>query len=435
MARRKVKKKFLLFAFLCMLASCFCFAFFNYFRVFDINKIDVKSIKYKNKNFTIKVSDFYGPMECSVTDDVKKAKWVSVKGNVCKYEIKKFGDYDIYFKNNSGVKKINSVNKLFYVSVKKKKYYIATGNSVKFLYDYVSVGGKPKIKSNNSSIAYVKDDRIYTKASGKTDINIDSEKVNVVATNLIDKMPKNYNYDRSYLYCNAFSSSEAKLLDEVLFDRVKEAGEKTRAGVVAAARFLTLEFPYRISYFSENGRLIGGAALVDGEGRYYHKGLYLSEDKFDDIKYTYKGPAIWGCSIYSKPSKGDRRNGLDCSGFTTWVVLNGGFDIGDLGARGKHPGDDLNQFGKEVQLTREIAMSNKIKAGDLLGEVSKSDGHSAIVIGVDNNNYYVAESLWEYPLGVNVNTYKKSDFANHFETVNLMDSYYKKQGNYTAMWY
>lgn len=43
--------------------------------------------------------------------------------------------------------------------------------------------------------------------------------------------------------------------------------------------------------------------------------------------------------------------------------------------------------------------------------------------------------LWIHPLGVNVNTYKKREFAKSFETANLMDNYYKEEGNYTAMWY
>ena len=29
-------------------------------------------------------------MVCSVTDDVSKAKWVHVKGNICEYKIDKF---------------------------------------------------------------------------------------------------------------------------------------------------------------------------------------------------------------------------------------------------------------------------------------------------------------------------------------------------------
>ena len=131
-----------------------------------------------------------------------------------------------------------------------------------------------------------------------------------------------------------------------------------------------------------------------------------------------------------------RSNGLDCSGFTTWVVYNGGFDIEDLAA---HGGDDsiynLNDIGEERELTLELSLSGEIKAGDLLGEVTVSEGHSAIVIGVDKNNYYVAESLWESPLGVNINTYSKEEFPKKFETVNLMGSVYKEDGNYTAMWY
>lgn len=145
---------------------------------------------------------------------------------------------------------------------------------------------------------------------------------------------------------------------------------------------------------------------------------------------------MWGCSMYSKPSGKYRKNGLDCSGFTTWAILNGGFDIGDLPAHaGKNSAYNLNDIGKEVKLTRKVALSGKIKAGDLLGEVTVSEGHSALVVGIDDDYYYVAESLWISPLGVNINKYKKGDVHKYFETVNLMDSYYKKQGNYTAMWY
>lgn len=437
--KRRVKKRFkrffLLFVFVLLL-----FVAFNNFYVSDIDKIEIKKIDYDNKTLVIRGSSYFGNMECSVTDNVSKAKWKRVWGNVCRYKIESFGNYDIYFRNKNGVKKIDNVNKVFYSSLrnKKKDYYLAVGSSEKILYNYLIIGkSNPSFKSSDDSIVSVKNGKIYGKSIGTAKVSLGDEKINVVVTDLIDKIPKEYNYHRYFIPCNAFSKKEAALLDKILFDRVKTAGEKTRAGVVAAARFLTLEFPYRINYFSENGRLGPPYNIVvDGEGRYYHKGLYLSEDKYSDIDPAYKGPKMWGCSMYSKPSKADRQNGLDCSGFTTWAVLNGGFDIGDLAA---HGGDDsaynLNDIGKEVELTYDVAMSNKIKAGDLLGEVTVSEGHSAIVVGVDDDNYYVAESLWIYPYGVNINTYSKEDFTNHFETVNLMDSYYKKQGNYTAMWY
>ncbi len=436
--KRRIKRKvlMLLLAFILILGALACGVSFYKYRNFDINELSVKKINYEDKAFKIKVSDYYGDIKCGISRNNGKINWIYMNNSTCKYKITKYGNYNIYFKNKKGIKKIEDINELFYLSLKKKKYYIAVGDSKRISYKFVSVGNKPVFNSSDKSVAYVKDGILYAKKSGKAEITIQDKKISVVATDLIDKMPKQYNYNRPYLYCNAFTQNEAKLLDEILFARVKEAGEGTRGGVVAAARFLTLEFPYRISYFSENGRLGPPYYMVvDGEGRYYHKGLYLSADKFKDISPTYKGPATWGCSIYSKPSKGQRNNGLDCSGFTTWVVLNGGFDIGDLPAySGSSSADTLNAIGKEVKLTEEVALSNKIKPGDLLGEVSVSEGHSAIVIGMDKDNYYVAESLWISPLGVNVNTYKKSELDNNFETVNLMDSYYKKEGHYTNMW-
>ncbi len=441
--KRRVKKKvkviFLVFSIICLIIALLCFGSFLYFKNYDINKLEFSVDSYKDKTFKIKVSDYFGNLYCSVSKSRNNIKWKRFSGHTCKYTIGDFGKYDIYIKKGSDVRKLDNINKVFYssLSTKKDKYYIAVGAKEKLKIKYVSIGTDVPLVSSDDNVVYIKDSTMVAKGKGKATVSLRKEKVSVVVTNLIDKMPKNYNYNRSYIPCKAFTEKEAHLLDEILESRVKDAGYKTRAGVVAAARFLTLEFPYRIPYFSENGRLGPPYSLVvDGEGRYYHKGLYLSEDKYSDINPSYKGPAMWGCSIYSKPSKGNRSNGLDCSGFTTWAVLNGGFDIGDLAAHaGNDAAENLNDHGKEVQLTQEVAMSDKIKAGDLLGEVTVSEGHSALVVGVDDDYYYVAEALWHSPLGVNINKYKKSEFHKYFETVNLMDKYYKKQGNYTAMWY
>lgn len=106
-------------------------------------------------------------------------------------------------------------------------------------------------------------------------------------------MPKNFNEDKGYLPCEEYTLEESKLLDEILAYRINEAGYGTRAGAVAAARFLTLEFPYRIAYYWETGRLNNtGKDYVDGEGRYYHKGLYLHESKYADLEASALGPKI-----------------------------------------------------------------------------------------------------------------------------------------------
>lgn len=442
-----VKKKILLFV--AVVFWILGFGFFCAFCYFDVNpiEIEVNNFFYDNDFVSFDVSNSGEQTYCMISSlddvsDLDDSYWYRVVDNKCKYKLDKFGDYNVYIKNNNKITKLD-VSKTFDISVDKKKYYLALGDSKNLIFKTLSVGNASvSVYSKNDKIVSTKGNKIIATGVGSTKVIVSIDgvlrEVTVVVTDLIDKIPKQYNYDREYLSCNTFSSKEARLLDNILFDRVKDAGEGTRAGVVAAARFLTLEFPYRISYFSENGRLANysGGRKVDGEGRFYHKGLYLDDSKFEQLEYIDKGPNPWGCMIYSRPSKGMRTNGLDCSGFTTWAIYNGGFDIEDLGAFG---GDssiyNLNEVGEEVALTREVALSGKIKAGDLLGEVSVSEGHSALVIGVDSNNYYVAESLWISPLGLNVNTYKKSELSNYFETVNLMDGYYEKNGNYTAMWY
>lgn len=430
-----------------ILSGC-CFYLYYYFNNVPVEMV-FSDVSYDKGVFSVEVKESDSNSYCVVVpssfkeSEISDADWSLFVDNVCKYKVDKSGNYSVFVKNSLGIKKFD-IDKNLYFSTSKSELYLALGDKEKLKIDSVNVGkGSYKIESLDEDVVEIKNNVITGVSEGTAKVVVsndnDRKEISVVVTDLIDPMPKEYNYNRSYLSCNVFSEKEAELLDKILFSRVKEAGEGTRAGVVAAARFLTLEFPYRISYFSENGRIgnYGGGNKVDGEGRFYHKGLYLTESKFDELNPDYidKGPNPWGCSIYSSPSKGMRSNGLDCSGFTTWVVRNGGFDPEDLAA---HGGDDsiynLNDIGEEVWLTDEVAMSDKIKAGDLLGEVTVSEGHSAIVVGVDKNNYYVAESLWIQPLGVNINTYSKSELADNFETVNLMDDYYEKQGNYTSMW-
>ena len=253
---------------------------------------------------------------------------------------------------------------------------------------------------------------------------------------MIELMPDEYNYDRKFLSCNQYTKEDNDFLDEILKDRINDAGYKTRAGVVAAARFLALEFPYRIGYFSENGRLNGyGAHLyADGEGRYYHQGLYLDESRYDNITTSVRGPGTWGCNIYSIPSNTYVSNGLDCSGFITWILYNGGFDCGDVGA-GLTYTHDMTDLGEQIWITKSI-FENSIKAGDLLSGAGSSGGHIALVAGFDENNYYIAESLWRGSgyFGSLIRTYKKEELANYFYWHIDMYEYYSEDGNYTEYW-
>ena len=214
-------------------------------------------------------------------------------------------------------------------------------------------------------------------------------------TNIIVKPPLEFDLNKPYLSCNKLTEEQARLADEILNFRIYNVGYQTRAATVEAARFLALEFPYRISYFFENGRIHPSEVhYVDDKGRYYHKGMYLHEYKLSDIIATYSGPAIWGCPLTNLDNSDPNfvlgkkyPNGLDYSGFVSWVLYNAGFDVGDIGAGETAYKYQLIDIGIFTKLTNEIINSNTVKVGDLLNTF----GHIAIIVGIDDDYYYVAE--------------------------------------------
>ena len=294
--------------------------------------------------------------------------------------------------------------------------------------------------STNPSVASVDNyGNITSNSSGTTNIEVkikdETKIVQVTVTDLIIKKPSTPNASKTILTCGLYTEEENNLLDEILKSRVNDAGESTRAGVVAAARFITLEFPYRLSYFSENGRVTtyGNTTYVDGEGRYYHKGLYLHKSRTSNITKSMYGPNPWGCYIYSVPSEGKRKNGFDCSGFVAWILLNGGFNPGDIGA-GISVVPDMTDLGSKKRLKTSLENS-ELKAGDLLSGIGSNGGHIAMIIGIKDGKYFVAESLWgNYAYGVIARTYSLESLQNNFYWHIDMDEYYKNDGNYTEYW-
>ena len=376
--------------------------------------------------------------------DINDSEWKLTKDNKITYTLDKH-IYYVFLKNEDdkiikvdGTDKFGSITKL---EVNKNKVYLPINGSYSPTLVYEGVGSVDDTivwtSSNPDAVEVSEGGNIVAKGKGNSTITgtmmNKSINIDVVSTNLITKPPTQYDYKKPYLTCDIYSKEENDLMDAILKDRVNTAGYKTRAGTVAAARFLALEFPYRIYYFSENGRVEQNG--VDSEGRYYHVGLYLHSSRFDQVGKRSRGPATWGCNMYSGPAHGYRRNGLDCSGFVSWVMLNGGFDVKDVGA-GLSNGLDLTDYGKRTVLTKKVVSDNQIKVGDLLSSGGPGGGHIAIIIGEDDQNYYVAESLWTWPnVGVVVMQYRKSNIQNNFYYVMLMDDYYEKDGNLTKMWY
>ncbi len=439
------------------------FIYANFTTAPYIKNIEISdSINFKDQViFNVQVDNYFYKLNkdtwCYITTknekpDKNDSEWLIASNGYCSFTVPN-GDYKIYVKDKYGnINDIDSqkveINKVIDIKTNKSNFYLYKGGSEVLTYELVTLGDfeeKVTLSSNNDNIASIDENgKIIGNNYGEAVITLTSEsgtssKVNVYVSSFITKPEINFN--KPYVQCKQFTNEENDLIDQILFDRVNTAGYGTRAGVIAAARFLALEFSYRIHYFSENGRLKNYSPYkhVDGEGRYYHRGLYLSEGKYSSLEQgaILAGPATWGCSIpmyvnLPQYTYGNSYpNGLDCSGFVTWALLNGGIDVGDLGAGENANQYDLDDLGTKVTITSELLNSDKVKVGDLIG----NNGHMAIIAGIDDNNYYIAESL-NTTAGVVITTMAKSNLPNStlYQHIILMDSVYKDEGNYQNMW-
>ena len=450
--------------FILLVAIISVLVYFNFFvgpTIVNVRKTD--SIRFEDKKiYNIEISN--NPLKLDKSTwcllvkkntalDSENSTWEKAGNGYCSI-IADDKDYDIYIKDSynnydstkDGFKKDkNKDSSKKTIKTDVNNIYLYIGQTQRINVDVNELKDKNIIyTSSNPEIAEVDENGLVVgKAYGKATITIQNKneaakEVQVVVTRLIKEMDAASK--RDYFTCNMLSEEEADLLDQILFDRVNRAGYKTRAGVLASARFLTLESTYEVPYFYENGRLENYEPYkyVDGEGRYYHRGLYLSPNKKNDIVARFVGPAMWGCNLQNYTDWGGvyvtgqlYPNGLDCSGFVTWALLNGGFDIGDIGAGIDPDHKDLTDLGELVPITEELMASGRVKAGDLIG----LDGHAAILIGWDDNNYYIAESL-NTTKGVVATTVRKSDLVYNsiYKHIVLMDKVYQEQGNYSSYW-
>ena len=181
-------------------------------------------------------------------------------------------------------------------TTKKQNLKISTDTIYLTIDETYTLTPKVKVVYNvtNPEIISIKNNTVTALKDGNTKIEVtykeEKEVIDVVVTNLYT-LPK-INNKKPYLTCNLYTAEEESILDSSLKFKINSSGYKTRAGVVTSARFLTLQFKNSISYFYENGRLVnyGDQDYADGEGRYYHEGLYLTESekaKLYNIKFYF----------------------------------------------------------------------------------------------------------------------------------------------------
>ena len=389
------------------------------------------------------------PIYCKFILGEEESDWIKTNHKKCTSAIKT-GDYTIRIKYNKkeivDYKKNFNIDKVLSIKINEKRKYVAVGGSFNIgaVVDYVGdVDTSVKYSSSNPDIISINETGdLYANTDGKVTIiaktsNDLEDKFEITATSLI--RPRRLDNNKSIVGCNVYSKEQVDMLDDILASEVERAGPGTRAGVVAAATFLPMEFPYKIPYFYENGRLTynGYHKIVDGEGRWYHKGLYLGVDKQNTIELKMNGPSSWGCPLLNWEDDGNRKpgeywpNGLDCSGYVTWALYNGGLDPTDIGAGISGSSFDLADLGEVRYINYDLLHSGTVKPGDLIGW----DGHAAIIAWITDTNIYVTESLLP---GVVMDEYDISSpysrFYYRYDYIVDMSGQYSGDGNYPNIW-
>ncbi len=376
--------------------------------------------------------------------------WAPVVNGSCSFDVESGAHYVFAMDSRGNISSPDNetveINETVSISIDKDKLYLPLEGVDRLAADLFIIGDVADTvswSSKNTAVATVDaTGLVRAVAEGETEITATSaDGKTAVASVMVTDLFKTENidtYSKPMLNRNPYSDEEAHLLDDILLTKVAQAGYGTRAGTVAAARFLALEFEYRVPYFFENGRLNphNGRPTCDGEGRFYHQGLFLCECKFEDLDPIRYGPATWGQLLLNFETKyafvGGQRypNGLDCSGFVCWTLINGGTDVGDMGAGDEYGDNDLCDLADKLWLTNEVLKSDKIQVGDLIA----SDGHMAIIIGLTEDRIYIAESLFTSVRVTNFPRNMSVVYSSLYDYVIPMGEIYEGEGNLTQYW-
>ncbi len=222
-----------------------------------------------------------------------------------------------------------------------------------------------------------------------------------------DKLIYHFKYSETKkpnMKCNEFTASDKIRYDDELKRSINEAGFGTRAGVVAAARYLVGAFDSGVPYL---GPKKGNSAL----GRYNAVGLNIGKQ------------GAWGCNVDGWTQ------GMDCTNFISWVFKQNNLSINSYST-------------KNVYKTLDVI--DRIRVGEIMltPRTSPSDNpyknqnftHVGIVIGVTNDYLYIAESTTGNINQIVTSKFSKKNWPSQTKFTRVRFENYSKDGNLTDMW-
>ncbi len=331
----------------------------------------------------------------------------SIESNkLVNYEVDENGEYEftITLANNKSFVKVITVDNII-------GNYVCYG-------EITSIGTKLTVSPTTDIRQYkwiLKNETFNGNSTYFKNVLIDTAKVKLtfynnkeyeVNCNITDKLVYHFKYDENntkpQIRCNTYTSSDKIILDSKLKQVINEAGYGSRAGVVAAARFLVGGLDYKIRYQgpkSENNVI----------GRYQKIGLNIGQS------------GAWGCNVSGYTQ------GMDCTNFVSWAFYQNGIK--------DHP------YNTNFKKVREVI--NAVRVGDLLytpctrGDDCKNSmriDHVGIIIGIDSRYIYVAEAVSSEGDAILVSKWEKYNMptSGKFSVVHFFK--YASDGNVTDMW-
>lgn len=365
---------------------------FRNVEVYELKVENISSIEENGLKYTFYIDNKY-------YDYAKLPDGTIIKDNIFSYTFSSNGTFSLEFYDKYNNKKDE---KIVVSEIIDDLTCIGTINRSGTI---LTIGGQDKdkfnqfewyfngVKSSENSVSYQKVTDAYVIFKSDT-------QTIKVSCNIKDERHYNFEYDfnnlKPEIKCNSYTESDRFILEGKLKDAILEAGYGTRAGVVEAARFLVGALDYRIRY-------LGPKKDNYDLGRYPKTGLNIANSNG------------WGCSVSGY------RQGIDCTNFVSWAFIQNGLVLGTVYSP------------SNVYKIKDVV--EQIQVGDLvLTPYNDTFSHVGIVIGIDNDIIYVAESTSSNDKGVVITRLFKNNLPSNGELSRLKIFNYKAQGNITNMW-